>query len=129
MPSKKKRLLAAVTAAASLALAAPATATATATATEAAVIGPCQVRPLGGVQEWYQEVLVTGEAAPPGALHTDLWCGVVRYGETVALVPDSFTGPVAAIAEVTSVHAGPIGSCYVLRVIYIEGITYTDTCP
>ncbi len=123
MPSKKKRFLAVVTAAASLAVAVPAT------ATEAAVIGPCQVRPLGRVQEWYQEVLVTGEAAPPGALHTDLWCGVVRYGETVALVADGFTGPVAAIAEVTSVHAGPVGSCYVLRVIYIEGITYADTCP
>jgi hypothetical protein len=124
--TKLKRVLAVTAVAAVVAGVVPATAGASAEVAAA----PCQVKSLvTGLQEWYQEVLVTGHSAPPGATHTDLWCGIVRDGETVALIPDGMTGPVAAIAEMTSVHAGTIGSCYVLRVIYIEGTSYADTCP
>lgn len=120
--SKTKRFLAVATAAASLAVVAPATA-------GAAALGPCQVRPIGGFQEWYQDVLVTGESAPRGAIDVDLTCGVVRYGETVAYASDGLVGPVAVVAEIETVHAGPVSPCYILSVTYIDNYTYTDTCP
>lgn len=121
--SKTKRFLAVATAAASLAVIAPAS------TAGAAALGPCQVRPVGGFQEWYQDVLVTGESAPRGAIDVVLTCGVVRYGETVAYATDSLAGPVAALAEIETVHAGPVSSCYILQVTYVTHYTYTDTCP
>jgi hypothetical protein len=120
--SKTKRFLALATAAAALAVIAPSTA-------GAAAVGPCQVRPVGGFQEWYQDVLVTGESAPRGAIDVELTCGVVRYGETVATATDGLAGPAAVVAEVETVHAGPVSSCYVLHVTYVTHYTYTDTCP
>lgn len=124
MSSKITRLVAVAAAAASLFVAVPATAADTDLAA-----GPCQVRSVGGFQEWYQEVLVTGQSAPRGAIDVELTCGVVRYGETVATVTDGLSGPVAALSQVVSVHAGPISSCYILSVTYIDDYTYTDTCP
>lgn len=125
MTSKAKRFLAAAAAAANLAVVVPATA-----ADTSAAIGPCGLtRIADGVKEWYQEVLVTGEHAARGAIDVELTCGIVRYGETVWMQTDTLSGPVAAMAEMASVHAGPIGSCYILHVVYVEHYTFTDTCP
>jgi hypothetical protein len=123
MSSKTKRLIAIGAAAASLAVAAPAT------AAEVAAAGPCVVRSIAGIQEWYQEVAVVGASAPAGAIDVRLTCGIVRYGETVWTGTDPLSGPVAALATTASVHAGPIGSCYILSVSYIDRYTYTNTCP
>lgn len=125
--SKLKRVLAVTAAAAAIAGAVPATAGASAEV----AIGPCQARSLvQGLQEWYQEVLVTGHAAPRGAIDVRLTCGVTRYGVTVAYVGEQIPGPVAVVSDVVSVHASSaIGSCYVMSVTYIDHSTYTDTCP
>lgn len=125
--SKLKRVLAVAAAAAAIAGAVPVTAGASA---EVAV-GPCQARSLvQGVKEWYQEVLVTGEAHVAGAIDVALTCGVVRYGETVDRVSEQRPGPVAVLADVVSVHASSsISSCYTLRVTYIDHSTYKNTCP
>lgn len=123
MLRRSKSLVAAAVVAAGLVGAAPA-----GPASASAAIGPCQVRPLVGVQEWYQEVLVTGYAAPRGAIDVDLTCGVVRDDETVAYSPDLLVGPVSAVAEVESVHAGQVSPCYILSVTYIDHSTYTNTC-
>ena len=123
--TKLKRALAVTAVAAAIAGAVPAAAKAEVAA------GPCQVKSLvTGLQEWYQEVLVTGEANPKGAIDVRLTCGVVRYGETVAYVSEQRPGPVAVLSEIVSVHASSsISSCYILSVTYIEGSSYTDTCP
>lgn len=123
MSSKTRQLIAIAAAAASLAVAAPATAADTTAA------GPCVVRSIAGIQEWYQEVAVVGESAPAGAIDVRLTCGIVRYGETVWTRTDRLSGPVAALAETASVHAGPISSCYILSVSYIDNYTYKNTCP
>lgn len=126
--TKLRRVLAVTTVAAALAGAVLATAGASA---EVAA-GPCQVKSLvTGLQEWYQEALVTGESAPRGAIDVELTCGVVRYGEVVAWVDEQHPGPVAVLADVVSVHASPtISSCHVLTVWYVDGgYSYTNTCP
>lgn len=125
--TKLKRVLAVSAAAAAIATAVPVPAGAGAEV----ALGPCQARSLGtGLKEWYQEVLVTGEAHPKNAIDVDLTCGVVRYGETVAYVSENRPGPVAVVADVVSVHASSsVSSCYVMTVTYLVGYSYTDTCP
>lgn len=125
--TKLKRVLAMTAVAAVVAGTVPATAGAS---VEVAA-GPCQVKSLvTGLQEWYQEVLVTGESAPQGAIDVELTCGVVRYGEVVAYVDEQRPGPVAALVDVVSVHASPsISSCHILTVTYVDRYSYTNTCP
>lgn len=121
MSSKATRFLAIAAASAALATAAP--------TTSGAALGPCQVKPLVGVEEWYQDVLVTGESAPRGAIDVRLTCGVVHSGTTEFEVTDPLVGPVAALATPAKVHAGFVYPCYELTVLYIEHTTREDTCP
>jgi hypothetical protein len=48
----------------------------------------------------------------------------------VAWIDEQRPGPVAALADVVSVHASStISSCHILTVRYIDDYSYTNTCP
>src|SRR5688572_13531807 len=73
----------------------------------------CQAKPLFGIMEWHQEVLVTGvHSAPAGAIDVDLTCGIVRQGVVVWSNTETVPGPGAAMAERATVLAGTISPCY-----------------
>lgn len=96
----------------------------------ASAASPCRVVPVPLQTKDSQPVLVAGAYTTAGAIDVILTCGVVRDGETAALVTDGLTGPVAALEDDVRVSPGTITSCYELRVVYLNRpATVSDTCP
>lgn len=91
----------------------------------------CQVKSLGTHSELGQLVLISGTyRGPSDAVDVRLTCGIVRDGVTVVRVTDRTVGPVAALAEVTTVPSGLVTSCYEVRIAHLGGaLTYHDACP
>ncbi|HEX2195475.1 MAG TPA: hypothetical protein VHJ76_01005 [Actinomycetota bacterium] len=81
------------------------------------------------IHEWHQTVVLAGTFVAPGATSVDLFCGIVRYGETVGGVRQATPGSVGVVAGTDTVLGGPISTCYEATVTYIDRVATFGNCP